>query len=79
MKWISVKTRLPDEEGLYLCLIHCDLDDSYDVMILSYSSLIGSDDFANTVPRWIEYDGEEVIVRKDVSHWVPMPSYDDIF
>lgn len=73
VKWISVKDRLPDTEGEYLCIsgdfiyIFEFAKDLYKVDKYTFDNRKGKSGF-------YEFDGEWGYYEKErVTHWMPLP------
>lgn len=69
--WISVKDRLPEEDGEYLVfMIH-------KTMVLGYANRltdVDQFDFNENTSGWYDYDSEYGFYqRMDVTYWMPLP------
>ena len=83
-EWISVKDRLPDEDGQYLC-VYPDEEHSwiFHYAILEYANNLQNADYGNFqgIERngfyewgWVEEEREEMHYEiKTVTHWTPLP------
>lgn len=60
VKWISVKDRLPEIDGDYLCYVKNDVPYISNVQVIEYVEGIGF--------SWEGYEPDE-----DVTHWMPLP------
>ncbi len=64
-EWISVKDRLPEEKGQYLCLLNiCE--------ICEYKVLRFSQTFLGKLMFFV-YDGNGCSEVTNVTHWMPLP------
>lgn len=75
-EWISVKDRLPEEDGEYLCF-YKNFFDTTGVLILEFAlnmrERFFSPDFKNR-SGFCEYVGDGAWVEIDcVTHWMPLP------
>ena len=77
MEWISVKDRLPEKDGQYLCFTVDKLDHAGDEVILTFSlnpnelSPVFDED---RKPCWVDFDTEVGFWEvKNVTHWLPIP------
>lgn len=75
-EWISVKDRLPDENGVYLVNVHQeDEDSSGDAVLIAWyqtNDLI----FAPSNIGWTllnEFYECSNRLRDDITHWMPLP------
>lgn len=79
-EWISVKDRLPEKDGEYLCcLLRKRNEQNYYIKIVEYSH--GSEilDFSTihryTCEAWLGYDSDFGYYKIDnVTHWMPLPN-----
>ena len=74
MKWISVKDKLPDKDGRYLC---CWGEHKY-IVIYSFAkklSKVDKYDFKGKNRKgWYDYDSEWGYSEMcGVTHWMPLP------
>ena len=75
-EWISVKERLPDKEGKYLC--YCDYGCSGAISVYSFAknlSKVDKYDFRGEKRAgWYFYDSEWGYGETEsVTHWMPLP------
>jgi len=59
-KWISVKDRLPEDQGEYLCCSNMKNKDGSHWIEICYFYISN---------EWIHYSGDEAIP----THWMPLP------
>ena len=75
-RWISVKDRLPEKDGNYLCYLECGAvcEAAFDSTIASegeefpfgeWVAVYNSDTLGFTDSYWEEYDA--------ITHWMPLP------
>lgn len=75
-EWISVKDRLPEKDGNYLCYLECGAvcEAAFDSTIASegeefpfgeWVAVYNSDTLGFTDSYWEEYDA--------ITHWMPLP------
>ena len=75
-QWISVKDRLPEKDGNYLCYLECGAvcEAAFDSTIASegeefpfgeWVGVYNSDTLGFTDSYWAEYDA--------ITHWMPLP------
>lgn len=75
-EWISVKDRLPEKDGNYLCYLECGAvcEAAFDSTIASegeefpfgeWVGVYNSDTLGFTDSYWEEYDA--------ITHWMPLP------
>ena len=73
VKWISVKDRLPDTDGYYLCVWNETIDvfefakNLYKVDKYSFTNKKGKSGFYECDREW------GFIEHEDVTHWMPLP------
>ena len=75
-EWISVKERLPDKDGKYLC--YCDYGYSASMDVYSFAkNLYEVDDcdfWGEKRAGWYYYDSEYGYCEtSSVTHWMPLP------
>lgn len=75
-EWISVKERLPDKDGRYLC--YTDTDYGYPIEIASFATNlyeVDEYDFEDEKRAgWYCYDGNWGFNEiEDITHWMPLP------
>ena len=81
--WVSVNDRLPEETGVYLVNIHQEDDERGecgDFVIMAWyqinSLLTAPKEIGWTLlNEWYDFTPQ---MRKDVSHWMPMPNPPEI-
>lgn len=79
MEWISVKDRLPDKDGEYLCVHHIPDEIKPSIKIYSFSKdLYKTDEFGfhnlKGESGFYYYSREYGYIRLTfVSHWMPLP------
>ena len=79
MEWISVKDRLPDKEGKYLCVDCSQMVGKPFIRILSFSNdlhEIDEYDFCSDKGKsgFYGYDGEwGYYSAENITHWMPLP------
>ena len=76
-EWTSVKERLPDKNGIYLCCYNAGGNHWY-FMIKSFAldlESICSHDFYNMKrPGWYDFDFEYGhFERENIEYWMPLP------
>ena len=70
MEWISVKDKLPDRDGEYLCVWR-DFADRY--LVVNFANdlnKIHANNFTEAEPGWYLYDNYQTT---RVTHWMPLP------
>ena len=78
-EWISVKDRLPEKEGKYLCAEYSKTFKEQFVNIFSFAKdLYKVDEFDFSYQKgksgFYSYDSEwGYIHRNEVTHWMPLP------
>lgn len=81
-EWTSVKDRLPEKQGRYLCVINGIVRDDY-VSICSFTKNLhkfDEFDFPNeNRPGWYNYDGEHGYYEVGgVKYWMPLPEMPEV-
>ena len=74
-EWISVKDRLPNSSGRYLCCIKTNPGPSLDKLLFTPDlHKLDPSIFDDRRPGWLDIDcfGEPWEIR-DVTHWMPLP------
>lgn len=75
-EWISVKERLPQEDGSYLVTINC-FNNRQDIDIRYFAKdgeTVDEYDFVGQKNVWCFYDSEwGYISTNSVTHWMPLP------
>ena len=80
-EWISVKDRLPDKGGKYLCVCRSSWGPYMDILEFSpkLSKLDKYDFSGKNYPGWADYDGEYGWYEMDdVTHWMPLPELPEV-
>lgn len=79
-KWISVKDRLPDSDGTYLCFMDRGLkpgetksgDSPFGGKYQLYQYHVTPKSLGHKVPSWLA-NGWAGDVSKYITHWMPLP------
>jgi hypothetical protein len=74
-KWISVKDRLPDKNGKYLCYCGESFIKTTDIYSFAKNlKKVDKYDFRDKKAGWYSYDSEwGYFERSGVTHWMPLP------
>lgn len=64
MEWISVKDRLPDRDGNYLCCFQTGY---------IYTEMYDNNGFYDYEPEFISTEYEKIYHNNIVTHWMPLP------
>ena len=76
-EWISVKDRLPDKDGRYLC--YCSYGENIGVFsVIDFAKHLCYVDKYGFVGKyhsgWYAYDSEYGYYQRDsITHWMPLP------
>lgn len=75
-KWISIKDRLPDKDGKYLC-VWDGIISSKGIEIFRFAKnlkKIDKYDFPKAKAGWYDYDSDfGYMAIKGATHWMPLP------
>lgn len=74
-QWISVKDRLPDEEGKYIVIAYNGI--TIDILYFYKRYPYCNKGIRTDRPVWCGYDDYGDFEVKSVTHWVPLPEPPD--
>lgn len=76
-EWISVKDRLPEKNGKYLCFRKYNVLSGGNIQIYSFAhnlKKVDKYDFRHNKSGWYDYDSEYGYCEVDnITHWMPLP------
>jgi hypothetical protein len=83
-EWVSVKDRLPEKDGMYLCLYrnddypynlyHCICDYANNLQSADYGAFQGIERNGFYDFGWVEEEREEMYYEvSNIEYWMPLP------
>lgn len=75
-EWISVKDRLPNEKGEYLCYFQASYGEWINISKFSFNleEVDSFDFYGKNRNGWYGYDSEWGYFERDnITHWMPLP------
>jgi len=70
MKWISVKDKMPENIGCYLCYTNDDLNIVCRVNVVGWWTIAISGKFSGDMGNTVL---NSKTVEREVTHWMPLP------